>query len=228
MLTRKQLKLLEFINERVTWDGVPPSFEEMKVAMKLRSKSGIHRLVKALEERGYLRRLPNRARAIEVIKFPEHRGILQANSKSDAKPSLPFSGRLPFPMSVDELIVPLMGRIAAGSPIEAISRKESEVVVPKIMTSGPGEHFALTVSGDSMKDEGIFDEDTVIIRKQEHADNGEIVVALVRGEEVTLKRLRRRGTSIALEAANPEYPIQMYNPSEVAVQGKLVGLLRSY
>ena len=223
MLTKRQLDLLEFIDRRVSEDGYSPSFEEMKDAMKLRSKSGIHRLIKALEERGFLRRLENRARALEVVKLPGKRG------RASVRPA-PQRPELQWPTveGLSDLIVPLMGRIAAGSPIEAISTKEAEIGVPPHLISGIGEHFALTVAGDSMVDAGILDSDTAIIRRQQTADNGEIIVALVRGEEATLKRLRCRGSSIALEAANPDYETRMYRADEVAVQGKLVGLMRSY
>ncbi len=224
MLTKRQLDLLKFIDQRVTEDGYSPSFEEMKDAMRLRSKSGIHRLIKALEERGFLRRLENRARALEVVKIPGKRGRASVRPE----PQLHPEPQWPTVEGLGDLIVPLMGRIAAGSPIEAISTKEAEIGVPPHLISGIGEHFALTVSGDSMVDAGILDSDTAIIRRQQTADNGEIIVALVRGEEATLKRLRCRGSSIALEAANPDYETRMFRADEVAVQGKLVGLMRSY
>ena len=224
MLTKRQLDLLEFIDQRVSEDGFSPSFEEMKDAMKLKSKSGIHRLIKALEERGFLRRLENRARALEVVKLPGKRGRPQLGPAAQPRPELQW----PSVEGLGDLIVPLMGRIAAGSPIEAISTKEAEIAVPPHLISGIGEHFALTVSGDSMIDAGILDSDTAIVRRQQTADNGEIIVALVRGEEATLKRLRCRGSSIALEAANPDFETRMYRADEVAVQGKLVGLMRSY
>ena len=224
MLTKRQLDLLEFIDQRVSEDGYSPSFEEMKEAMKLKSKSGIHRLIKALEERGFLRRLENRARALEVVKLPGRRGRASMGPVTERRPKLQW----PSVEGMGDLIVPLMGRIAAGSPIEAISTKEAEIGVPPHLISGIGEHFALTVSGDSMIEAGILDNDTAIIRRQQTADNGEIIVALVRGEEATLKRLRCRGSSIALESANPEFETRMYRADEVAVQGKLVGLMRSY
>ena len=224
MLTKRQLDLLKYIDKRVKQDGYSPSFEEMKEAMSLKSKSGIHRLIKALEERGFLRRLENRARALEVIKVPSS----QSGGASVNVPSAPSRIQWPAVESLGDTLVPLMGRIAAGSPIEAISTKEADIGVPPHLISGIGEHFALTVVGDSMVNAGIFDNDTVIIRRQQTADNGEIIVALVRGEEATLKRLRCRGSSIALEAANPDFETRMYRADEVAVQGRLVGLLRSY
>lgn len=224
MLTRKQLDLLNFLQNRIRRDGYAPSFEEMREAMKLKSKSGIHRMIGALEERGFVRRLPNRARALEVLKCPV------PNEYRAKSPNVDFhihdgaydSG------SADNIMVPLMGRIAAGSPIEAISNKEADVEIPSSMLGGIGEHFALSVSGDSMIDAGIHDNDTVIIRRQATADNGDIIVALINSEEATLKKLRRKGSSIALEAANPAFEPRFYRPDEVQVQGKLVALYRSY
>ena len=234
MLTRKQLELLLFINERLKEEGVPPSFEEMKEALDLQSKSGVHRLIVALEERGFLKRMPNRARALEVIKLPESHSPSLGNRRSGFTPNV-IQGSLgkvkPLPPSNDGIpraaIVPLMGRIAAGVPISAIQDHTANISVPPEML-GSGEHFALEVKGDSMIEAGIFDGDTVLIRKGETANNGEIVVALVDNEEATLKRLRRKGDSVALEAANPSYETRIFGPDRVRVQGKLVGLLRKY
>jgi repressor LexA len=235
MLTRKQLELLLFINERLKEEGVPPSFEEMKEALNLQSKSGVHRLIVALEERGFLRRMPNRARALEVIKLPEsHSPSLGARSKGGFTPNV-IQGNLgkvkPLPASNDgtprAAIVPLMGRIAAGVPISAIQDHTTNISVPPEMLGG-GEHFALEVKGDSMIEAGIFDGDTVLVRKADQASNGDIVVALIDDEEATLKRLRRKGDSVALEAANPAYETRIFGPDRVRVQGKLVGLLRKY
>jgi len=232
MLTRKQYDLLRFIHERLKETGVPPSFEEMKDALGLQSKSGIHRLIMALEERGFIRRLPNRARALEVVKLPE------AAAPSVTRPAGRFApnviegslGRRP-PANGDEdprsVTIPVMGRIAAGVPIEAIqSRSHTIAVAPDML--GAGEHFALEVRGDSMIEAGILDGDLVLIRKQDTADTGDIVVALVDDEEATLKRLRKRGASIALEAANPAYETRIFGPDRVAIQGRLVGLIRRY
>ena len=235
MLTRKQLELLLFINERLKEEGVPPSFEEMKEALNLQSKSGVHRLIMALEERGFLKRMPNRARALEVIKLPEsHSPSLAGGKKTGFTPNV-IQGNLgrvkPMHAANDgtprAAIVPLMGRIAAGVPISAIQDHSNNIAVPPEMLSG-GEHFALEVKGDSMIDAGIFDGDTVLIRKGDVAHNGDIVVALVDDEEATLKRLRRKGDSIALEAANPSYETRIFGPDRVRVQGRLVGLLRKY
>lgn len=236
MLTRKQLELLLFINERLKEEGVPPSFEEMKDALNLQSKSGVHRLIVALEERGFLKRMPNRARALEVVKLPESHSPSIAGSKRGGgfNPSV-IQGNLgrvkPATASNDgsprATFVPMMGRIAAGVPISAIQDHTANLSVPPEML-GPGEHFALEVKGDSMIDAGIFDGDTVLIRKGDVASNGEIVVALVDDEEATLKRLRKKGESIALEAANPQYETRIFGPDRVRVQGKLVGLLRKY
>ncbi len=203
---------------------MPPSFEEMKNALNLKSKSGIHRLIMSLEERGFLRRLPNRARALEVVRMPEQAAGPPPSEDREAH----ASRQAALEEMYETIVVPVMGRIAAGSPVEAISRKDHDINVPAFMLSGIGEHFALTVSGDSMIEAGIRDGDVVLIRKQHTADNGEIIVALVKGEEVTLKRLRKKGSSIALEAANPEFETRVYRTNEIDVQGKLVGLLRSY
>jgi repressor LexA len=234
MLTRKQLELLMFINERLKEEGVPPSFEEMKDALNLQSKSGVHRLIVALEERGFLRRMPNRARALEVIKLPESHSPSLAPKKQAFTPNV-IQGNLgrvkPLASANDgaprAAIVPMMGRIAAGVPISAIQDHSANITVPPEML-GAGEHFALEVKGDSMIDAGIFDGDTVIIRKGDTAHNGDIVVALVDDEEATLKRLRRKGDSVALEAANTAYETRIFGPDRIRVQGRLIGLLRKY
>jgi len=233
MLTRKQNELLRFIHERLAQDGVPPSFDEMKEALDLKSKSGIHRLIIALEERGFIRRLPNRARALEVLKLPEQ-STPNAAPRGGFRPSVIEGnlGRLrpkaaendPGPAIVS---VPMMGRIAAGTPIEAIQSRSHTIAMPPDML-GMGEHYALEVRGDSMIEAGIHDGDTVLIKKQESADTGDIVVALIDDEEATLKRLRKRGSSIALEAANPAYETRVLGPDRVRIQGKLVGLMRRY
>lgn len=230
MLTRKQLELLDFIRIRMDRDGVPPSFDEMKEALDLRSKSGIHRLITALEERGFIRRLAHRARAIEIVKLPE------AMEKPGFSPRVIEGDRASVPppraaMAVEAIHameLPVMGRIAAGVPIEAISEISHHIAVPGSMLAGAGQHYALEVKGDSMIEVGINDGDIVIIREQTTADNGDIVVALVEGAEATLKRFRRRGTMIALEAANPAYETRVLADHLVKVQGRLVGLIRSY
>jgi repressor LexA len=236
MLTRKQHELLMFIHERMKESGIPPSFDEMKDALDLASKSGIHRLITALEERGFIRRLPNRARALEVVKLPDSMNPSLGGRKSRFEPSV-IEGNLgkvaaaPMRGSVEDyarpISVPVMGRIAAGTPIEAIQTHSHTISVPPEML-GAGEHYALEVRGDSMIDAGIFDGDTVLIRKQDSAGTGEIIVALVDDEEATLKRLRRKGNTIALEAANPAYETRIFGPDRVKVQGRLVGLLRKY
>lgn len=236
MLTRKQHDLLTFIHERMKESGIPPSFDEMKDALDLKSKSGIHRLITALEERGFIRRLPNRARALEVIKLPDSMNPSLGGRKARFEPSV-IEGNLgkvpPRPVSTGDtyasqaVSIPVMGRIAAGVPIEAIQTHSHTITVPPEMLGG-GEHFALEVRGDSMIDAGIFDGDTVLIKKQDTAGNGEIIVALVDDEEATLKRLRRKGETIALEAANPAYETRIFRTDRVKVQGKLVGLLRRY
>ena len=235
MLTRKQLELLLFVSQRLKEEGVPPSFEEMKDALNLQSKSGVHRLIVALEERGFIKRMPNRARALEVLKLPEsHTPSL--GKKGGFKPNViegtlgKGGSRTPAPANDGaprHSYVPLMGRIAAGVPISAIQDHTGNINVPPEMLGG-GEHFALEVKGDSMIDAGIFDGDTVVIRKGDTAINGDIVVALVDDDEATLKRLRKKGDSIALEAANPAYETRIFGPDRVRVQGKLVGLLRKY
>jgi repressor LexA len=236
MLTRKQHELLMFINERIKEAGVSPSFDEMKDALDLRSKSGIHRLITALEERGFIRRLPHRARALEILKLPESAspsfGRNSGFSPSVIEGSL---GReqahpqdsLPVAANEDSLSVPVMGRIAAGTPIEALQQESHQVSVPSDMLAR-GEHYALEVKGDSMIDAGILDGDTVVVERCDTANNGEIVVALVDDQEATLKRLRRKGDSVALEAANPAYETRIFGPDRVKVQGRLVGLLRRY
>ena len=236
MLTRKQFELLRFINERLKEAGVPPSFDEMKDALDLRSKSGIHRLITGLEERGFLRRLPHRARALEVLRMPETAAVGvnardPARNKKFAPNVIPgdfrkgLAGRMvTAPKRSVEL--PLYGKIAAGTPIEALRDTQTIEVPPGLL--GRGEHYALEVEGDSMTDAGIVDGDTVIIEKCESADNGSIIVALVEENEVTLKRLRRRGNSIALEPANKKYETRIFRPDQVKIQGRLVGLLRRF
>ncbi len=232
MLTKKQLDLLEFIHKRVQADGVPPSFDEMKIALDLRSKSGIHRLITALEERGFIRRLAHRARAIEIVKLPESLGgepttgfkprVIEGDKPSGPRPAN-FE-----PVAVDAMELPVMGRIAAGVPIEAISHVSHRVAVPGSMISGRKDHYALEVRGDSMIEAGINDGDVVVIQETMVADNGDIVVALVEDQEATLKRFYRRGNAIALEAANPVYETRVLPEEKVKVQGKLVGLIRTY
>src|SRR5919205_1247800 len=231
MLTRKQLELLRFIHERLKEAGVPPSFDEMKDALDLRSKSGIHRLITALEERGFIRRLPNRARAIEVIKLPEP--VAQGlGNRRGFTPSV-IEGNLGRVRAGAEdegarpVSIPVMGRIAAGTPIEAIQSRSHTIQVPPDLLA-TGDHFALEVRGDSMVDAGILEGDTVLIRKGDTADTGDIVVALVDDEEATLKRLRKKGASIALEAANPAYETRIFGPDRIQIQGRLVGLIRRY
>jgi repressor LexA len=234
MLTKKQSELLRFIHERLKETGVPPSFDEMKDALDLRSKSGIHRLVMALEERGFIRRLPNRARALEVLKLPEA-STPQSPRGGKFSPSV-IEGHLgrvrQMPSGGDDgamasVAVPVMGRIAAGTPISAIqSRSHTISIPPEFLASG--DHFALEVRGDSMIEAGILEGDTVVVKKQDTADTGDIVVALIDDEEATLKRLRRRGASIALEAANPAYETRIFGPDRVRIQGKLVSLIRRY
>ncbi|MBC9881250.1 transcriptional repressor LexA [Bradyrhizobium sp. INPA01-394B] len=233
MLTRKQYELLRFISERLKESGVPPSFDEMKDALDLRSKSGIHRLITALEERGFIRRLPNRARAIEVIKLPELQAA--AGSRRGFTPSV-IEGNLgkvrttsspPADEGERPVAVPVMGRIAAGTPIEALQTRSHTISVPPDML-GAGEHYALEVRGDSMVDAGILDGDMALIQRNESCDTGDIVVALIDDEEATLKRFRRRGASIALEPANAAYEVRILPPNRVKIQGKLIGLYRKY
>jgi repressor LexA len=248
MLTRKQYELLMFIHERIRESGIPPSFDEMKEALDLKSKSGIHRLITALEERGFLRRMEKRARALEVLKLPDNMAetIRPATTRSQSQrtaPGVRHNRGADLRMASDSrstaprrsfsdggeasVNVPLVGRIAAGTPIEALQNKMSDVPVPGGMI-GRGAHYALEVTGDSMINAGILDGDTVIIQEADTASTGEIVVALVDDSEATLKRLRRRGDSIALEAANPAYETRLYGADRVKVQGKLVGLIRRY
>ena len=235
MLTKKQSDLLRFINERLKESGVPPSFEEMKEALDLRSKSGIHRLIMALEERGFIRRLPNRARALEVLRLPESSSPSPLRGQKFA-PSV-IEGNLgrvrpqATPANPDDaqqaVAIPVMGRIAAGTPISAIQSRLTTISVPPELL-GKGEHFALEVRGDSMIEAGILDGDTVLIRRQDAADTGDIIVALIDNEEATLKRLRRKGASIALEAANPAYETRIFSQDRVNIQGKLISLMRRY
>ena len=232
MLTKKQHELLMFINQRLAATGVAPSFDEMKDALNLRSKSGIHRLISGLEERGFIRRLPHRARALEVIKLPTD-SAAPTTERSRFSPTVirgDFAAALPgAPVAPDAAAadLPLYGRIAAGTPIEALRDQSNSIGVPSGLL-GNGEHYALEVAGDSMIDAGILDGDTVLIQRCETAESGQIVVALVDSNEVTLKRLRRRGDSIALEPANKEYETRIFGPDRVKVQGRLVGLLRRY
>ncbi len=238
MLTRKQQELLLFIHERMKESGVPPSFDEMKDALDLASKSGIHRLITALEERGFIRRLPNRARALEVIKLPEaYTGAAQVRrgfspsvieGSRGKPPAAPTITPKPAPAAeTASVIVPVMGRIAAGVPISAIQNNTHDISVP-IEMIGNGEHYALEIKGDSMIEAGILDGDTVIIRNASTANPGDIVVALIDDEEATLKRFRRKGASIALEAANSAYETRIFGPDRVKIQGKLIGLIRRY
>jgi repressor LexA len=216
MLTRKQHELLIYINQRLNESGVSPSFEEMKDALDLKSKSGVHRLISALEERGFIKRLANRARALEVLRMPE--------SKT---PSSVAETRAPPPRPANDILdIPLHGRIAAGTPIEALQGTDTLPVPAALL--GPGEHYALEVSGDSMVDEGILDGDYALIRRQETARDGEIVVALINDEEATLKTFRREGQMIRLDPANRLYDPQRFRPDQVQIQGRLAGLLRRY
>ncbi|MGR3540688.1 MAG: transcriptional repressor LexA [Hasllibacter sp.] len=229
MLTRKQLELLDFINRRMRQDGVPPSFDEMKDALDLRSKSGIHRLITALEERGFIRRLAHRARAIEIVKLPDAiegrpAGFTPRVIEGD-RTERP-AGAMPVQLYAQEIDV--MGRIAAGTPIAAIEEVSHTVAVPGQMLSGEARHYALEVQGDSMIGAGINDGDTVVIREGRSADDGDIVVAVVHGEEATLKRLRRSKGKIALEAANPAHEDRILPEDQVEVRGRLVGLIRNY
>ena len=220
MLTKKQSELLMFINERLKESGVSPSFDEMKEALNLRSKSGIHRLITALEERGFIKRLPHRARALDVVKLPENmQSSLGASSRSD----LP-----PVAANDDQSVsIAVMGRIAAGTPIEALQEEVNQISIPIGMMRS-GEHYALEIKGDSMIEAGIRDGDTAVIQSSQSAENGEIVVALVEGHEATLKRLRRKGEMIALEAANAAYETRIFRSDQVRVQGRLVGIIRKY
>jgi len=218
MLTAKQRELLMFIQGRLGESGISPSFDEMREALDLKSKSGVHRLISALEERGFIRRLPNRARALEVVKVPEVSAPPTA-SITQLRPAAPAAAN-------DTIELPLHGKIAAGTPIEALQGTESFAVPAALL--GPGEHYALEVSGDSMVDEGILDGDFALIRKVDTARDGEIVVALVNDEEATLKTFRREGNMIRLDPANRHYEPQRYRPEQVQIQGKLAGLVRRY
>ncbi len=227
MLTKKQHELLLFINDRLADEGVPPSFDEMKVALGLRSKSGIHRLITGLEERGFIRRLPHRARALEVVRLPKPAPETPTRpAKGSFKPSVIQGGKAAG-APADSVELPLYGRIAAGLPIEALSDPSIFIPVPQDML-GAGDHYALEISGDSMIQAGILDGDTVIIRKANRADNGQIVVALVENENVTLKRWRLKGNKVALEPCNPDHETRIFPADHVAVQGHLVGLIRRY
>jgi len=223
---------LLFINQRLAATGVSPSFDEMKDALNLKSKSGIHRLVSGLEERGFIRRLPHRARALEVVKLPEESAA--PADRGQFSPTVirgDFSGSLigtPVANDAEAVELPLYGRIAAGTPIEALRDQSTTVDVPASLLGRGSEHYALEVAGDSMIDVGILDGDTVIIQRGDTAENGSIVVALIDSEEVTLKRLRRRGASIALEPANQAYETRIFGPDRVQVQGRLVGLIRRF
>ena len=231
MLTKKQHELLIFIHQRLTQSGVSPSFDEMKDALKLKSKSGIHRLITALEERGFIRRLPHRARALEVLKLPET--VSPPAASGQFSPNViegDFSNALPGREAANDtqaMELPLYGRIAAGTPIEALRDHSTTVMVPSGFL-GKGEYYALEVAGDSMVDAGIHDGDTAVIERCEGAETGQIVVALIDSEEVTLKRLRRKGDSIALEAANSLYETRIFGPDRVKVQGRLAALIRHY
>jgi len=218
MLTRKQHELLLYIDKHLSETGVSPSFEEMKEALDLKSKSGVHRLISALEERGFIRRLPNRARALEVLKVPEMKAAAPAVSGAQIR----------VPQAANDSIIdlPLHGRIAAGTPIEALQGTDTLPVPAALL--GPGEHYALEVAGDSMVDEGILDGDYALIRRQDTARDGEIVVALINDEEATLKTFRREGQMIRLDPANRRYDPQRYRPDQVQIQGRLAGLLRRY
>ncbi|MGB0659936.1 MAG: transcriptional repressor LexA [Mangrovicoccus sp.] len=234
MLTKKMLELLEFIHARQLRDGIPPSFDEMKDHLGLRSKSGIHRLITSMEERGYLRRLPHKARAIEIVKLPEAlqaKGFAPRVIDGDMPDSGPETSSMPNEaIGIDSFgasDIPLMGRIAAGGPIEAVPQND-RISVPNSMMSRSGAHYALEIKGDSMIEIGINDGDVVVIREANTAENGDIVVAKIDDQDVTLKRYRRRGGTVALEPANAAYVVQTYPEDRVAIQGKLVGLIRSY
>ena len=223
MLTKKQLDLLEFIHKRLQRDGVPPSFDEMKEALNLRSKSGIHRLITALEERGFIHRLAHRARAIEIIKMPDGMegapsNVVSADFRAPREPAI----------GAQAGAVPLVGRIAAGTPIEALQHTVDHVTVPQAMLAPSAEHYALEVKGDSMVDAGIHEGDIVVVQRQDAADDGDIVVALVEDQEATLKTLRRNGRVVELHAANPAYEPQRYADAQVKIQGRMVGLIRTY
>lgn len=238
MLTKKQHELLMFIHSRIQNDGISPSFEEMKTALGLRSKSGIHRLITAVEERGFIRRMPHRARAIEIIRMPEDmlpqaRGsfqpeVIQGDLGRGRDAIAGLGGSPVKPEEQEGHSVPLIGRIAAGVPIEALQQGAVQIGVPSTMIAASAEHYALEVRGDSMVDAGIHEGDVAVIRRQDTANNGEIVVALIEDHEATLKRLRRKGGSIALEAANAAYETRLYSSDQVKIQGRMVGLIRTY
>jgi repressor LexA len=234
MLTKKQHELLVFIQSRLADGGISPSFEEMKDALNLKSKSGIHRLISGLEERGFIRRLAHRARALDVVRLPDGMPPPAPKDRTKFSPTVikgDFKSALagaPATIDKDAVQLPLYGRIAAGTPIEALRDAANMIGVPASMLNGAVEHYALEVAGDSMIEAGVFDGDTVIIQRCDTADNGSIVVALVDDSEVTLKRLRRKGASIALEPANKSYETRIFGPDRVKVQGRLVGLMRRY
>ena len=218
MLTAKQRELLLFIDKRLKQSGISPSFDEMREALDLKSKSGVHRLISALEERGFIRRLPNRARALEILKLPD----VPAANVTPLRPAAPA-----IPSAANDTVeIPLHGRIAAGTPIEALQGTETFAVPAALL--GPGEHYALEVSGDSMVEEGILDGDFALIRRTETARDGEIVVALIDHEEATLKTFRREGSMIRLDPANRNYEAQRYRPDQVEIQGRLAGIIRRY
>lgn len=239
MLTRKQLDLLKFIHERVTAEGVSPSFDEMKAALNLKSKSGIHRLITALEERGFIRRLAHRARAIEIIRLPEgmetadggaidaDRAVIEHDFRQTPAGG-PSASHPVDALRADAGSVPLLGRIAAGTPIEAIQQTVDHVAVPQGMLGGRGDHYALEVKGDSMIEAGIHEGDIVVVRRQDSADDGDIVVALIADQEATLKTLRRAKGAVELHAANPVYETKRYAAGEVTIQGRMIGLIRTY
>jgi repressor LexA len=237
MLTRKQAELLKYICQSMSSDGIAPSFEEMKEAVGLKSKSGIHRLISGLEERGFIRRLPHRARALEILKtvdgittgVPSAEVSVPAPLPDTIKEARPAANHGPANQNVPAVEIPMMGKIAAGTPIEAIRQADSFVSVPEGLLAAKADRvYALEVAGDSMIEAGILDGDTVLIERCENAENGVIVVALVEGEEVTLKRLRRRGDAIALEPANRDYETQLFSAGQVQIQGRLIGLMRQY
>ncbi|MBH20750.1 MAG: repressor LexA [Rhodobiaceae bacterium] len=225
MLTEKQHELLKYIYQRVTENGISPSYDEMKLAVNLHSKSGIHRLVNALEERGYIRRLPNRARALEILKHPFANQNNELAKKIEIEKTQSFKDENRKSSFVD---IPIMGRIAAGSPITAIQEKIDNLHLPKDMLGKNHEHYALKIRGDSMIDSGIFDGDTVVVKRCETANNGDIIVALIDNEEATLKRFRKKGQSIALEPSNQNYETKIYSSDRVKIQGCLVSLIRNY
>ena len=246
MLTKKQQVLLHYICERIDFDGVSPSFEEMKLYLGLKSKSGVHRLVKALEERGFIERLPNRARALKIVEIPDQLSVLTPKREklTENRPnSLPgpniVLGKFPqFTKDKDDedededdrfgTLIPLLGHIAAGTPIEALESADEHITLPNNLSAKSKNSYALEVSGDSMIGVGILDGDIVIIERCQTAENGSIVVALIQDHEATLKRLRQRGNSVALESANPAYATRIFGPEQVKIQGVLIGLIRKY